>query len=56
MTNNKQRKIGYPKSEDDHGHCGISGNYFLEYALHLEVGGDYFSTIKGHHLIVMTRG
>ena len=47
MVDKKEKKIEYPKSEDDHAPCSDSENYFLEYELDSEVGGDYFGIIEG---------
>lgn len=55
MMNNKEQIVEYPKSEDDHTPCGDSKNFFLEYESNSKTRGDYFATLDGPQLIVMTR-
>ena len=56
MVDNKEKIVEYLESEDDHTPCGDCENFYLEYELDLEIGGDYFPTLDGPLLIVMTRG
>ena len=36
MVDNKEQKIEYPESEDDHAPCGETKKYLLEYESDLE--------------------
>lgn len=55
MEEEKEKRIEYPKSEDNHAPHGDSINLFYEYESDSENGGDCFATLDGPQLIVMTR-
>lgn len=56
MVDNKEQTIKYPKSEDDHAPCGDSENYLLEHESGSKASSDYFATLEGPQLKIMTRG
>ena len=55
MEEEKEQRIEYPESDDDHAQHGDSINLFCEYESDLGNGGDCFATLDGPQLTVMTK-